>query len=82
MKEWQTQEAKQHFSKVVRKAQQEGPQKITYRGEECAWVVSAKDYTKMKKRKDTLVEFFQKSPHRDIKLKIERRKDLPRKFDL
>jgi antitoxin Phd len=82
MKEWQSQHAKQHFSEVVRKAQKEGPQKITHRGEECAWVISSKDYRKMKKRKGTLVEFFQNSPHRDMDLKIERRKDLPRKVDL
>jgi len=82
MKEWQSQQAKQHFSEVVRQAQHEGPQKITYRGEECAWVISSKDYKKMKKRKGSLVEFFQNSPHRDIDLKIKRKKDLPRKIDL
>lgn len=82
MREWQSQEAKQHFSEVVRKAQQEGPQKITYRGEECAWVISARDFRKMKKRKGSLVDFFQSSPHREIELKVERRKDLPKKVDL
>jgi len=82
MKEWQSQEAKQHFSEVVRLAQLEGPQKITYRGEECAWVISSRDYRKMKKRKGSIVDFFQKSPHRDVDLKIERRKDLPRKLEL
>src|SRR5438105_1444545 len=59
MKEWQVQQAKQSFSEVVRRAQREGPQKITYRGEESAWVISEKDYRKMKKRKGNLEDWFQ-----------------------
>lgn len=41
----------------------------------------AKDERKLKKQKDNLVDFFQNSPHREVKMKIGRRKDLPREID-
>lgn len=79
---WQLQQAKQCLSKVVRYAKEQGPQMITQHGEESVWVISAEDYHKLTKSKESIVDFFQRSPHRDIDLKIERRKDLPRKVDL
>ena len=84
MTTWQTQEAKQHFSEVLRRAQKEGPQQITYRGEESAYVISADDFRKLKKkkRKGSLIEFFQNSPMAKAKLNIERRKDKPRYIKL
>lgn len=80
--QWQIQEAKQRFSEVVRMANSEGPQAITYRGQPSVWIISDKDYHKMNQSRESLVAFFQRSPHRDVDLKIERRKDLPRKIDL
>ena len=82
MSQWQMQEAKQHFSEVVRMAHKKGPQEITYRGEENAWILSAADYRKLMREKENIVDFFQRSPHRDIDLKFERRKDLPRDVKL
>jgi prevent-host-death family protein len=82
MKSWQMQEAKQHFSELVRKAIKEGPQEITFRGQETAWILSSENYRKLKKQKNNIVEFFQNSPHRDVKLEFERRKDLPRNIKL
>lgn len=82
MSHWQMQEAKQHFSEVVRLAWKEGPQEITYRGEENAWILSARDYHKLIKKRENVVEFFQNSPCKDIDLKIERRKDSPRDISL
>ena len=82
MKSWQIQEAKQHFSRVVKMARQNGPQEITFRGEETAWLLSAEDYRKLRKTKGSLVEFFQGSPHRNVDLKLERRQDLPREIEL
>ena len=55
---------------------------ITQHGEESAWIISAEDYRKLTKSKESIVTFFQRSPHRDVDLEIERRKDLPRKVDL
>ncbi len=79
---WQIQEAKQRFSELVRFANNEGPQLVTNRGEACAWVVSDKDYQKLLHARENIIDFFQRSPHRDIEIPIERRKDLPRKVDL
>lgn len=81
-KRWQVQHAKQRLSEVIRLAVSEGPQQITLRGEETAWILSATDYRKLTQRREGLVEFFERSPHRDIDLPIERRKDLPRKIEL
>jgi len=79
---WQVQEAKQRFSEVVRLANADGPQMITHRGEATAWIISDDEYHKLTQSRESIVDFFQRSPHRDIELKIERRKDLPRVIDL
>ena len=79
---WQIQEAKQRFSEVVRLANADGPQMVTHRGQTTAWIVSDKDYHKLTQSRESLVDFFQRSPHRDLDLKIERRKDAPRAIDL
>jgi prevent-host-death family protein len=41
--EWQLQDAKNQFSKVIQKAKFDGPQVVTLRGERTAIVLSAKD---------------------------------------
>jgi antitoxin Phd len=79
---WQLQQAKQSLSKVVRLAKSKGPQMITQHGVESVWIISAEDYHKLTKEKESLIDFFQRSPHRDIDLKIKRRKDLPRDVEL
>ncbi len=82
MKSWQIQEVKQHLSEVIRFALNEGPQRITYRGEPNAWIISEKDYAKLVQRRESIVDFFQRSPHRKVKIPIKRRKDLPRNVKL
>lgn len=79
---WQLQQAKQRLSEVIRLAKKKGPQMITQHGEERAWIISAEDYHRLVNPKESIVSFFQRSPHRDVDLKIERRKDLPRNADL
>lgn len=79
---WQIQEAKQCFSEVVRLAHTNGPQMITYRGDATAWIISDEEYNQLTQSKEGLVDFFQRSPHRDMDLKLERRADLPRVVDL
>lgn len=44
---WQLQDAKQKFSQLVKKAQDEGPQVVTRHGEEVAVVISAKTYREL-----------------------------------
>jgi len=82
MAHWQIQEAKQHLSEVIRLAQADGPQMITYRGEPRAWIISDKEYTKLSQEKESIVDFFQRSPHREIELDFERRTDPPREIFL
>ncbi|MDH0117710.1 type II toxin-antitoxin system Phd/YefM family antitoxin (plasmid) [Agrobacterium deltaense] len=54
--DWQLQDAKNQFSKVVQKARFEGPQEITVRGERTAVVLSAKDYDALRAGRPTLVD--------------------------
>lgn len=79
---WQIQEAKQRFSEVCRLAGAEGPQRITYRGEPNVWVISDREYVKLNRPKENLVDFFQRSPHRMVDIVAPRKKDLPRKINL
>jgi antitoxin Phd len=82
MKAWQVQQAKQRLSEVIRLAGSEGPQMITNRGEPIVWVISDKEYAALTQHQESIVDFFQRSPHRDIELPIERRKDGPRSIEL
>lgn len=82
MRNWQIQEAKQRLSEVIRLAGTEGPQQLTFRGKPNAWIISDKDYHKLQSRQESLVDFFQRSPHRDLEIPYERKKDLPRKIKL
>jgi antitoxin Phd len=79
---WQLQEAKNQLSKVVRKAQSEGPQVITLHGTDAAVVVSSKDYRRLSRPKGKLVEFFRKSPLVGVELKLKRDRDTGRKIEL
>jgi len=54
--EWQLQDAKNQFSKVVQKARHEGPQIVTLRGERTAIVLSAHDYDALRAGRPTLVD--------------------------
>ena len=82
MKSWQIQEAKQRLSEVIRLAVAEGPQKLTFRGEPSAWIISDEEYHQLKQRKESIVDFFQSSPHLEVEIPIERKKDLPRRVKL
>jgi prevent-host-death family protein len=80
---WQLQQAKNRLSEVVRKAQTEGPQTITVRGEETAVVISIDEYRKThpKPKEETLYEFFRRSPlwgAEDIEIEIDDPPYLPR----
>jgi prevent-host-death family protein len=43
---WKLQDAKARFSEVVRRAQTEGPQRVTVHGKDAVVIVSAADYAK------------------------------------
>lgn len=79
MKSWQLQQAKAHFSEVIRRAGSEGPQSVTVRGKPAVIVVSNRDFQKlMTAPKPSFVEFMRHSPWRGIKLDLKRDKSLCR----
>lgn len=82
MKSWQIQEAKQRLSEVIRLARTEGPQRLTFRGQPNAWIISDEEYLQLKLRQESLVDFFQHSPCLEIELSIQRKQELPRSVQL
>ena len=79
-KVWQLQEAKNRLSEVVEKALQDGPQRITKRGKTAAVILSAKDYERLKRHKESLVSFLRRAPLRNVRL--DRTRDMPREIEL
>ena len=82
MEHWQLQEAKNRFSEVVEKALHKGPQIATRRGIDTVVILSVEEYRELTRPKMSLVEFFRKSPLRDVELDLERTKELAREVDL
>jgi len=80
MKTWPLQDAKNQFSHLVDLAQTAGPQTVTRHGEPVAVVVSADEYKRMARPKETVLEFFR--PLQGSGVLLERRRDLPRKLKL
>ena len=68
MMEWQLQDAKNHFSKVVQRARDDGPQTVTLRGERAVIVLSAEDYDALRAGRPTLVDDLLSGPAWDEKL--------------
>lgn len=80
---WSLADAKTHFSEVIDRALDEGPQTITRRGRETAVIVSTEEWRRKTRRKGNLAEFFMNSPLRDSGLVIpEREKDWPPAIEL
>ncbi len=79
---WQLQEAKNQLSAVIDRAQTHGEQVITRHGEPVAVIVSAKEHKKRGKPKETLSQFFARSPLKGVELELTRIKDYPRDLDL
>ena len=67
---WTVAEAKAKFSKLLDKANSEGPQKITKHGRTTAVVVAAEEWERKAGRKGNLAEFLASSPLRGSGLKI------------
>jgi len=82
MENWQLQKAKNHFSDLVRKAEEKGPQTITKHGKAAAVLLSMKDYRNLMKKQESLTDFFQRSPLKGVELDLERRKERGREVEL
>lgn len=79
---WKLQDAKNRFSELVDKAEDEGPQMVSRHGKPTAVVVSFEEYRKLLRPAKNLFEFIQQSPWLGLVLDLERDKDTGRSVDL
>jgi antitoxin Phd len=80
---WKLEDAKARFSEVVRRARTEGPQRVTYRGQDAVVVVAADEFARldpMREPKTSLVDFLRGLSLHEIP--IERELDRGREVDL
>ncbi len=71
-------EAKNNLSSLIRLAEKGEPQVIRRHDTEVAVVVSIEDWRKINGKRESLVEFLQKSPLNEIIPYLERSDDMPR----
>lgn len=79
---WKLEDAKARFSEVVRRAKREGPQRVTYRGEDAVVVVSADEFDRMQARRrprQRLVDFLRTTALGEIAVEreLDRGRELP-----
>lgn len=70
---WQIQEAKSRFSELIEIALTKGPQKITKRGEEIAFLISKKDFEKLQSPSPKFIERILNAPRVDLSVRGEER---------
>jgi antitoxin Phd len=65
---WKLQDAKAHFSQVVRKAREQGPQCVTLHGKDAVVILSAEDYARLAPAaaQPSLHNLLSRSPLRDL----------------
>lgn len=63
--DWQLQEAKNKFSRVVNEARTAGAQFVTLRGKRAAVVLSVEDYEALMRQKPTIVDDLLAGPEWD-----------------
>jgi len=82
---WQMQDAKAKFAELVRRANADGPQIVTYRGADTAVVLSVEDYRALNEARPNFVDHILNGPKLDdeaVDLINERSKDMGREIDL
>jgi len=78
---WKLQDAKAQFSELCRRAQAQGPQRVTRHGKDVVVVLSAEEYDRLSSPggpEESVFDFFRRSPLVGSGVKLERKKDLPR----
>lgn len=67
---WRLQDAKAQFSELVRRAREEGPQRVTVHGKDAVVVVDADEWDRLKKpiSGQDLVDALASSPLRDVSI--------------
>src|SRR5258707_15677001 len=65
---WKLQDAKAHFSQVVREAREQGPQRVTLHGKDAVVILSAEDYARLAPAaaQPSLHALLSRSPLRDL----------------
>ncbi len=74
LRAWKLEDAKARFSEVVRRAREEGPQRITYRGKDAVVVIAVEELKKLlpaEKPHQSLVEFLRASALGEIEFRRE-----------
>ncbi|MCH9019679.1 MAG: type II toxin-antitoxin system prevent-host-death family antitoxin [Proteobacteria bacterium] len=71
---WKLEDAKAKFSEVVRRARHEGPQRVTYRGEDAVVVIAVEELKKLlpaEQPRQSLVEFLRGTALGEIDIRRE-----------
>jgi len=79
---WAVQDAKSHFSEVIKKAENEGPQTISVRGKPAVVMISQAEYLKLIAPEKSLFDLLRKSPLAGMNIEFERDKSLSRDIEL
>ena len=68
LRAWKLQDAKAHFSQVVREARERGPQRVTVHGKDAVVILSAEDYALLAPAaaQPSLHALLSSSPLRDL----------------
>lgn len=82
MVRWKLEDAKNQFSRLVRRAMAGEPQRVTRRGRDAVVVISAEEYDRLTRPPLGLIEFLERSPLADVELDLSRPRDLGRHVDL
>lgn len=79
MQTWQLQNAKTHFSELVRQATLDGPQEISIHGRPAAVLISREMFDQLTGNHESLLDFMRRSPLFDQDQPVfERDRSLPR----
>lgn len=70
---WTLQDAKAHFSQLVREAREQGPQRVTLHGKDAVVILSAEDYARLAPAaaQPSLHALLSSSPLRDLDFEHE-----------
>lgn len=72
MRQWQLQEAKARLSELIRTTLEQGPQEITVRGSAAVVVVSTEEFERLRRPRESFVQFIRRSPLYGVELNLER----------
>ena len=83
-RKWQLQDAKNHFSEVVDRALEEGPQTVTRHGKEVVMVIAKTEVDRRRRvgRRGTIVSFLRGLHFGGARLDLRRSRDLDRDSEI